>query len=131
MCWQDVEVNRWCTSTWLDHICPIYVIRLHQSNQAHSMACLAFIVWKYHVSYCIPCCNLQSMIMYVQYFFFIQRLVILKSKCKLMANSSFDINKTNNYTKNPTSYKRLCNNLHWVHLKLKVKKNEIVGIRKT
>ena len=48
----------------------------------------------------------------------------MKTKCKLMANSSFDINKTNNYTKNPTSYKRLSNNLHWVHLKSQLKKEK-------
>ena len=45
-----------------------------------------------------------------------------------MSNSSFDIKKANNHTKNPASYKRFCNNLHWVHLLSKVKKN---GIRKT
>jgi hypothetical protein len=27
----------------------------------------------------------------------------MKTKCKLMANRSFDINKTNNHTKNPTN----------------------------
>ena len=62
-------------------------IRLHQSNQAHSMACLAFIVWKYQVPYCIPCCNLQSMIMHVQYFFLFRdcmSVVIMKTKCKLL-----------------------------------------------
>jgi hypothetical protein len=42
-------------------------MRLHQSNQGHSMACLAFIVCKYQVPYIIPGCNLQRMIMYVQY----------------------------------------------------------------
>ena len=26
-CWQYVEVNRWCTSTSLDHFCPIYVLK--------------------------------------------------------------------------------------------------------
>ena len=26
-CWQDVEVNRWCTSTCLDHFCLIYVFK--------------------------------------------------------------------------------------------------------
>jgi hypothetical protein len=40
-------------------------IRLHQSNQGHSMASLALIFCKYHVPYFFPCCNLQSMIMYV------------------------------------------------------------------
>jgi hypothetical protein len=39
-----------------------------------------------------------------------------------MANSSFDIKKNNNHTKNPTSCKCFCNNLHWVHIKSKVKK---------
>ena len=48
-----------------------------------------------------------------------------------MANSAFDINKANNHTKNPTSYKSFCKNLHWVHLKSKVKTYEIFGIRKT
>jgi len=41
-------------------------IRLHQSNQAHSTASLAFIDCEYQVPYCIPCCNLQNMNMYVQ-----------------------------------------------------------------
>jgi hypothetical protein len=36
-------------------------MRLHQSNQGHSMACLALIVCKYHVPYFFPWCNLQSM----------------------------------------------------------------------
>ena len=26
-CWQDVEVNRWCTITCLDHFCLIYVFK--------------------------------------------------------------------------------------------------------
>jgi hypothetical protein len=39
-------------------------MRLHQSNQGHSMACLALVICKYHVPYFFPCCNLQSMIMY-------------------------------------------------------------------
>jgi hypothetical protein len=30
-CWRDVEVNRWCTSTCLDHVCLIYVFK-HASN---------------------------------------------------------------------------------------------------
>jgi hypothetical protein len=54
-----------------------------------------------------------------------------------MANSSFDIKKSeqshqkNNKNKT-TSYKCFCNNIHWVHLKSKVKqKEEIFGIRKT
>ena len=42
-----------------------------------------------------------------------------------MVKSSFDILKANNHTKNPTSYKCFCNNLHWVHLKSKVKKINI------
>jgi hypothetical protein len=41
-------------------------IRLHQSNQAHSTTCLAFIVCKYQVPYFIPCCDLQNMKMHVQ-----------------------------------------------------------------
>ena len=60
--------------------------RLHQSNQAYWMACLAFIIWTYQVPYCIPCCNLQSMIMHVQYFFLFSDcmwVVIMKTKCKL------------------------------------------------
>jgi len=44
-------------------------IRLHQSNQAHSTTCLAFIDCKYQVPYCIPCCNIQNMNMYVQWLF--------------------------------------------------------------
>jgi hypothetical protein len=44
-----------------------------------------------------------------------------------MANSSFDIKKANNHTKNPTSYKRFCNNLYWEHLKSKVKKKIYLG----
>jgi hypothetical protein len=51
-------------------------MRLHQSNQGYSMACLALLICKYHVPYCIPCCNLQSMIMYVKYFFFIHRFYV-------------------------------------------------------
>jgi hypothetical protein len=42
-----------------------------------------------------------------------------------MDNSSFDIKKANNHTKYPTSYKRFCNNLHWVHLESKVIKINI------
>ena len=26
-CWQDVEVNRWCTITCLNHFCLIYVFK--------------------------------------------------------------------------------------------------------
>ena len=46
-----------------------------------------------------------------------------------MENSSFDIKKTeqshqkNNKNKT-TSYKCFCNNIHWVHLKSKVKKRK-------
>jgi hypothetical protein len=43
-----------------------------------------------------------------------------------MANSSIDIKKANNHTKNPTLYKRFGNNLHWVHLESKVK-NKYLG----
>jgi hypothetical protein len=52
-----------------DLIVHIATTILHQSNLEHSMACLAFIYCTYQVPYCIPCCNLQSMIMYVQYIF--------------------------------------------------------------
>ena len=44
-------------------------MRLHQSNQGHSMASLAFLVCKYQVPYIIPGFNLQSMIIYFQYIF--------------------------------------------------------------
>jgi hypothetical protein len=37
-------------------------MRLQQSNQGHSMACLALVICKYHVPYFLPCFNLQSMI---------------------------------------------------------------------
>ena len=50
-------------------VVPCMTIRLNQSKQAHSTTCLAFINCKYQVPYCIPCCNLQNMIMYVQWLF--------------------------------------------------------------
>jgi hypothetical protein len=43
-------------------------VRLHRSNQEHSTACLTFMICKYQDPYFIPCCNLQSMNMYVHWF---------------------------------------------------------------
>ena len=60
---------------------------------------------------------------------FIHRLYVNSNNEKkmwtAMANSSFDIKKANNYTKNLTSYKGFCKNIHWVHLKSKVKQINI------
>jgi hypothetical protein len=98
------------------------------------MAWLAFIVCKYQVPYSIPCCNLQSMIMYVQYFFLFidfMWMVIMKRTCKLWWPTVLSISKKWTITpkKKPTSYKCFCNNLHWVHLKSKVKRMGKFGIR--
>jgi hypothetical protein len=76
-------------------------MRLHQSNQGHSMACLAFIVCKYQVPYIISGCNLQSMIMYVQYIFLftdVMWMAIIKRKCKLRWSTVLSISKKRTIT---------------------------------
>jgi hypothetical protein len=52
---------------------------------------------------------------------------IPKSKATYSRAANIKTNGENIYrnTKNPTSYKRFCNNLHWVHLKSKVKQINI------
>ena len=44
-------------------------IRLHQSDQAHSTTCLAFLVCKYQGPYFILFCSLQHVNMHVQWFY--------------------------------------------------------------
>ena len=51
-------------------------------------------------------------------------VVIMKTKCKLWWSTVLSISTKRTITlKNATSYKRLCDNLHWIHLKTKGKKN--------
>ena len=49
------------------------IIRLHQSNQAHSTTCQALLFCRYQIPSIFPCCNLQSMNMYIQLYFFYVR----------------------------------------------------------
>ena len=97
-------------------------IRLHQSNQAYSTTCLAFLLCKYQVPYFIPCFNLQNMIMYFQYrFCCIQRFDVSgdnekKSKLWWPLIHSISTQRTNTPRK-PTTNFFFCNNLHRVHSK--------------
>ena len=45
------------------------LIRLHQSNQAHSTSCQALIYCKYQIRSIFPCCDLQNMNMLIQWTF--------------------------------------------------------------
>ena len=75
-------------------------IRLHQSNQPHSLTCITFKICKYQVLYVIPCCNLQNMSMYVQWFVL---YVFIDLRWKVIMSRKL----------------RFCNNIQWVHSKSK------------
>ena len=63
-------------------ICMIII--LHQSKKAHSTTCQDLLLCKYQIISNFPCCNLQSMNMFSQWYFFIfnnyMRDVIMKRK---------------------------------------------------
>ena len=73
--------------------------------------------------------------MFNNYFLFsdFMWMEIMKRKCKLWWPTFLSISKKRTITpkKPSTLYKCFCNNLHWVHLKSKVKKKEIFEISKT
>ena len=118
--WSDINV---VFSTYFIFCSIFHQIRLHQSNQAHSTTCITLNISKYQDPYFIPCCNLQSMNMYVQSFFW---FIFTDVRWKVIMNRNFklwpiisSISRKRTKTEKDTTYKRFCNKLQWVHSKSK------------
>ena len=58
------------------------LIRLHQSNQAYSTDCQTLISCKYQIPYIFPCCNLQDMNMFSQWYFLYSTILCEMWLCK-------------------------------------------------
>ena len=66
-------------------------IRLHQSNQPHSLTCITFMICKYQVLYIIPCCNLQNTSFFTFSKVFLYDLIPIQKQRKYFKHSELSV----------------------------------------